>query len=102
MTSSPDLICRNTRRAMFQYPARRMTRATTTCETMRHERTSIRIPELLSLAQTPDLVQIKHRHGEIVLSYETQYRPNSRSYFSCLEPPHIIRCKRAGSSNFLT
>ena len=52
MISSPDLICRNARRAMFQYPAHRITRATTSRGTKQHVRTSIRIPDLLSPAQT--------------------------------------------------
>src|ERR1700759_2599101 len=68
MISSPDLICRNARRAMFQYPAHRITRATTSRGTKQHVSTSIRIPDLLSPAQTgldPD--QASPRRGRSLL-----------------------------------
>jgi hypothetical protein len=52
---------------MFQYPARRIMRATTPRGTMQHVNLYSHPGPIVAWAN-PGLIQIKHRHGEIILS----------------------------------
>src|SRR5438477_11893616 len=92
MSSSPDLLCRNTRRAIAStfrpphYARNDYARNDAACENLQSR------PKPIVACANPGLIQIKHRQGGIVLPCEGIMPccfEQTGKHFSCPEPPTI-------------